>query len=84
MQAAIDSAGVGVSEREMAADICAAMIRAGFTEEEVRACNRPAVRLCSLHSTEHRPAGSQSEREQICAADRLSSSPSVGRSPQSK
>jgi Xaa-Pro dipeptidase len=29
MQAAIDSAGVGVSEREMAADICAAMIRAG-------------------------------------------------------
>jgi Xaa-Pro dipeptidase len=29
MQAAIDSAGVGVSEREMAAEICAAMIRAG-------------------------------------------------------
>lgn len=29
MQAAIDSAGVGVSEREMAAQICAAMIRAG-------------------------------------------------------
>ncbi len=29
MQAAIDSAGVGVSEREMAACICAAMIRAG-------------------------------------------------------
>jgi Xaa-Pro dipeptidase len=29
MQAAIDSAGIGVSEREMAAEICAAMIRAG-------------------------------------------------------
>jgi Xaa-Pro dipeptidase len=29
MQAAVDSAGVGVSEREMAAEICAAMIRAG-------------------------------------------------------
>ncbi|MEI4472973.1 M24 family metallopeptidase [Frigidibacter sp. MR17.24] len=29
MQAAIDSAGVGVTEREMAAEICAAMIRAG-------------------------------------------------------
>lgn len=29
MQAAIDSAGVGVSEREMAAEICTAMIRAG-------------------------------------------------------
>jgi len=29
MQAAIDSAGVGVSEREMAAEICAAIIRAG-------------------------------------------------------
>jgi Xaa-Pro dipeptidase len=29
MRAAIDSAGVGVSEREMAAEICAAMIRAG-------------------------------------------------------
>lgn len=29
MQAAIDSAAVGVSEREMAAEICAAMIRAG-------------------------------------------------------
>ncbi len=29
MQAAITSAGVGVSEREMAAEICAAMIRAG-------------------------------------------------------
>ena len=29
MQAAIDSVGVGVSEREMAAEICAAMIRAG-------------------------------------------------------
>jgi Xaa-Pro dipeptidase len=29
MQAAIDTAGVGVSEREMAAEICAAMIRAG-------------------------------------------------------
>lgn len=29
MQAAIDSAGAGVSEREMAAEICAAMIRAG-------------------------------------------------------
>ncbi len=29
MQAAIDSAGVGVSEREIAAEICAAMIRAG-------------------------------------------------------
>ncbi|AXC50513.1 aminopeptidase P family protein [Paracoccus suum] len=29
MQAAIDSAGEGVSEREMAAEICAAMIRAG-------------------------------------------------------
>lgn len=29
MQAAIDSAGVGVSERDMAAEICAAMIRAG-------------------------------------------------------
>lgn len=29
MQAAIDSAGVGVSEREMAAEVCAAMIRAG-------------------------------------------------------
>jgi len=29
MQAAIDSAGPGVSEREMAAEICAAMIRAG-------------------------------------------------------
>ncbi|MGH1484169.1 MAG: M24 family metallopeptidase [Geminicoccales bacterium] len=29
MQAAIDSAGVGVSEREMAAEICATMIRAG-------------------------------------------------------
>lgn len=29
MQAAIDSAAVGVSEREMAAKICAAMIRAG-------------------------------------------------------
>jgi Xaa-Pro dipeptidase len=29
MQAGIDSAGTGVSEREMAAEICAAMIRAG-------------------------------------------------------
>lgn len=29
MQAAIDTAGVGVSERELAAEICAAMIRAG-------------------------------------------------------
>jgi Xaa-Pro dipeptidase len=29
MQAAIDTAGTGVSEREMAAEICAAMIRAG-------------------------------------------------------
>ena len=29
MQAAIDTAGAGVSEREMAAEICAAMIRAG-------------------------------------------------------
>ena len=29
MQAAIDSVGVGVSEREIAAEICAAMIRAG-------------------------------------------------------
>ena len=29
MQAAVDSAGAGVSEREMAAEICAAMIRAG-------------------------------------------------------
>lgn len=29
MQAAIDSAGIGVSEREMAAEVCAAMIRAG-------------------------------------------------------
>ena len=29
MQAAIDTAGVGVSEREIAAEICAAMIRAG-------------------------------------------------------
>ena len=29
MQAAIDSAGIGVSEREMAAEICASMIRAG-------------------------------------------------------
>jgi Xaa-Pro dipeptidase len=29
MQAAIDSAGAGISEREMAAEICAAMIRAG-------------------------------------------------------
>lgn len=29
MQAAISSAGVGVTEREMAAEICAAMIRAG-------------------------------------------------------
>lgn len=29
MQAAIDTAAVGVSEREMAAEICAAMIRAG-------------------------------------------------------
>ncbi len=29
MQAAIDAAGVGVSERDMAAEICAAMIRAG-------------------------------------------------------
>ncbi len=29
MQAAIDSAGIGISEREMAAEICAAMIRAG-------------------------------------------------------
>jgi Xaa-Pro dipeptidase len=29
MQAAIDSAAVGVSEREMAAEVCAAMIRAG-------------------------------------------------------
>ena len=29
MQAAVTSAGVGVSEREMAAEICAAMIRAG-------------------------------------------------------
>jgi Xaa-Pro dipeptidase len=29
MQAAVESAGVGVSEREMAAEICAAMIRAG-------------------------------------------------------
>lgn len=29
MQAAIDSAGVGVSEREVAAEVCAAMIRAG-------------------------------------------------------
>ena len=29
MQAAIDSAGIGVSEREMAAEICAKMIRAG-------------------------------------------------------
>ncbi|MEM7021864.1 MAG: Xaa-Pro peptidase family protein [Pseudomonadota bacterium] len=29
MQAAIDSARIGVSEREMAAEICAAMIRAG-------------------------------------------------------
>ncbi len=29
MQAAIDSAAVGVTEREMAAEICAAMIRAG-------------------------------------------------------
>jgi Xaa-Pro dipeptidase len=29
MQAAIDSASVGVSEREMAAEVCAAMIRAG-------------------------------------------------------
>ena len=29
MQAAIDTASVGVSEREMAAEICAAMIRAG-------------------------------------------------------
>lgn len=29
MQAAIDSAGVGVTEREMAAEVCAAMIRAG-------------------------------------------------------
>ena len=29
MQAAIDTAGIGVSEREMAAEICAAMIRAG-------------------------------------------------------
>ena len=29
MQAAIDSARVGVSEREMAAEVCAAMIRAG-------------------------------------------------------
>ncbi len=29
MQAAIDSVGVGVSERELAAEICAAMIRAG-------------------------------------------------------
>ena len=28
MQAAIDSAGIGVSEREMAAEICAKMIRA--------------------------------------------------------
>ena len=29
MQAAIDAAGIGVSEREIAAEICAAMIRAG-------------------------------------------------------
>lgn len=29
MQAAIDSAGIGVSEREIAAEVCAAMIRAG-------------------------------------------------------
>ncbi len=29
MQAAIDSAGIGTSEREMAAEVCAAMIRAG-------------------------------------------------------
>ena len=29
MQAAIDSAGVGISERAMAAEVCAAMIRAG-------------------------------------------------------
>ena len=29
MQAAIDSVGVGVSEREIAAEVCAAMIRAG-------------------------------------------------------
>ncbi len=29
MQAAIDSAGIGVTEREMAAEVCAAMIRAG-------------------------------------------------------
>lgn len=29
MKAAVESAGVGVSEREMAAEICAAMIRAG-------------------------------------------------------
>ncbi|MDE0114744.1 MAG: Xaa-Pro peptidase family protein [Albidovulum sp.] len=29
MQAAIDTAGIGVSEREIAAEICAAMIRAG-------------------------------------------------------
>lgn len=29
MQAAVESAGVGVSEREMAAEICATMIRAG-------------------------------------------------------
>ena len=29
MQAAIDTAGIGVSEREIAAEVCAAMIRAG-------------------------------------------------------